>query len=71
MLAPALPALRGSLKKRKKHDKTEEVDQLITGWALEARGGDPDAVERFIRALHRYVRATSPTSAPIRSRRTT
>ncbi|MFF1308057.1 sigma-70 family RNA polymerase sigma factor [Streptomyces sp. NPDC058307] len=59
MLAPALPALRGRRKKRKKHDKTEEVDELITGWALAARGGDADAVERFIRALHsdvlRYV----------------
>jgi RNA polymerase sigma-70 factor (ECF subfamily) len=59
VLAPPLPALRGRRKKRKKHDNTEEVDQLITGWALEARGGDAEAVERFIRALHcdvlRYV----------------
>ncbi|MBR8642791.1 sigma-70 family RNA polymerase sigma factor [Streptomyces tuirus] len=59
MLAPAPPALSGQRKKRKKHDKTEEVDQLITTWALAARGGDEDAVERFIRALHvdvlRYV----------------
>ncbi|MFJ8233004.1 sigma-70 family RNA polymerase sigma factor [Streptomyces sp. NPDC094448] len=59
MLAPALPALRGPRNRPKKHDRTEEADQLITGWALAARGGDPDAVERFIRALHydvlRYV----------------
>ncbi|MGV9316252.1 sigma-70 family RNA polymerase sigma factor, partial [Streptomyces sp. NPDC003691] len=59
MLAPALPALPGRRKRRKKHGKTEEADQLITGWALAARGGDADAVERFIRALHcdvlRYV----------------
>jgi RNA polymerase sigma-70 factor (ECF subfamily) len=59
VLAPALPALRGRRKKRKKHDNTQEVDQLITGWALEARGGDAEAVERFIRSLHcdvlRYV----------------
>ncbi|WP_371244697.1 sigma-70 family RNA polymerase sigma factor [Streptomyces pimonensis] len=55
MLAPALPALRGPHKKRKKHDKTEEVDELITGWALAARSGDAEAVERFIRALHRDV----------------
>jgi RNA polymerase sigma-70 factor (ECF subfamily) len=59
VLAPALPALCGQRKKRKKHDKTEEVDELITGWALAARSGDADAVERFIRALHcdvlRYV----------------
>jgi RNA polymerase sigma-70 factor, ECF subfamily len=59
VLAPELPALRGRSKKRRKHDKTEEVDQRITGWALAARGGDADAVDRFIRALHcdvlRYV----------------
>ncbi|AYC38402.1 sigma-70 family RNA polymerase sigma factor [Streptomyces griseorubiginosus] len=59
MHAPALPALRGRRKKRKKHDNTPEIDQLITGWALEARGGDAEAVERFIRSLHcdvlRYV----------------
>ncbi|MER6010644.1 sigma-70 family RNA polymerase sigma factor [Streptomyces bluensis] len=27
----------------------------MTAWALAARGGDPDAVERFVRALHRDV----------------
>ncbi|NGO12666.1 sigma-70 family RNA polymerase sigma factor [Streptomyces sp. HC44] len=31
------------------------VDESITAWALAARGGDPDAVERFVRALHRDV----------------
>ena len=59
MFAPGLPAIRGRRTKRKKHDNTQEVDQLITGWALEARGGDAEAVERFVRALHcdvlRYV----------------
>lgn len=59
MIAPVLPALHGQRKKRKKHANTEEVDERITGWALEARSGDADAVERFIRALHcdvlRYV----------------
>lgn len=59
MLAPPLPALGGHHQRRKKHGRTEEVDQLITGWALAARGGDADAVERFIGALHydvlRYV----------------
>ncbi|MFJ6656875.1 sigma-70 family RNA polymerase sigma factor [Streptomyces sp. NPDC091377] len=69
MLTPALPALRGLRTTRKKHDRTEEVDQLITGWALAARGGDADAVERFVRALHhdvlRYVarRCADPQSA--------
>lgn len=31
------------------------VDESITAWALAARGGDPEAVERFVRALHRDV----------------
>ncbi|MBD9722519.1 sigma-70 family RNA polymerase sigma factor [Streptomyces sp. ID-01-6.2a] len=30
-------------------------DESITSWALAARGGDPDAVEKFVRALHRDV----------------
>lgn len=59
VLAPALPVFRGQRKKRKKHDKTQEVDEMITTWALAARGGNEEAVERFVRALHfdvlRYV----------------
>ncbi|KJY42875.1 RNA polymerase sigma factor [Streptomyces sp. NRRL B-1568] len=31
-------------------------DQTVTAWALEARGGDADAVERFIRATQNDVR---------------
>ncbi|MEU5596931.1 sigma-70 family RNA polymerase sigma factor [Streptomyces sp. NPDC020298] len=30
-------------------------DDSITAWALAARAGDPDAVEHFVRALHRDV----------------
>ncbi|MEU2441416.1 sigma-70 family RNA polymerase sigma factor [Streptomyces rubradiris] len=30
-------------------------DDAITAWALAARGGDPDAVDLFVRALHRDV----------------
>ena len=30
-------------------------DDQVTGWALAARGGDPDAVERFVRATRRDV----------------
>lgn len=30
-------------------------DESITAWALAARGGDADAVEKFVRALHRDV----------------
>jgi RNA polymerase sigma-70 factor (ECF subfamily) len=33
----------------------ERADESITAWALAARGGDPDAVDRFVRALHRDV----------------
>ncbi|WP_411977887.1 sigma-70 family RNA polymerase sigma factor [Streptomyces phaeochromogenes] len=43
MITPALPA---------SHDRS---DESITAWAMAARGGDPDAVERFVRALHRDV----------------
>ncbi|MFE7928256.1 sigma-70 family RNA polymerase sigma factor [Streptomyces sp. NPDC057456] len=31
------------------------LDEAITAWALAARAGDADAVERFVRALHRDV----------------
>jgi RNA polymerase sigma-70 factor (ECF subfamily) len=31
------------------------LDESITAWALAARGGDTDAVEQFVRALHRDV----------------
>ncbi|WP_240980624.1 sigma-70 family RNA polymerase sigma factor [Streptomyces sp. Z423-1] len=46
------------------HEKTEDqenaeehenADDSITAWALAARAGDPDAVDRFVRALHRDV----------------
>ncbi|WP_267241988.1 sigma-70 family RNA polymerase sigma factor [Streptomyces sp. PR69] len=30
-------------------------DAAVTGWALKARGGDREAVEQFVRALHRDV----------------
>lgn len=33
----------------------EAAEETVTGWALDARGGDPEAVERFVRALHRDV----------------
>ncbi|MEU3948325.1 sigma-70 family RNA polymerase sigma factor [Streptomyces sp. NPDC029526] len=31
-------------------------DETTTAWALAARGGDPDAVDHLVRALHRDVR---------------
>ncbi|CAL9638942.1 sigma-70 family RNA polymerase sigma factor [Streptomyces sp. enrichment culture] len=33
----------------------ESLDESITAWALAARGGDADAVDRFVRALHQDV----------------
>ncbi|MBO4255581.1 sigma-70 family RNA polymerase sigma factor [Streptomyces griseorubiginosus] len=50
MMTPALPTSRAS------NDRTAALDESITAWALAARGGDSDAVERFVRALQRDVR---------------
>ncbi|MFJ3306423.1 sigma-70 family RNA polymerase sigma factor [Streptomyces sp. NPDC086549] len=49
MTIPALPT------SRHEGDKAGALDESITAWALAARGGDTDAVERFVRALHRDV----------------
>ncbi|GAA2751342.1 sigma-70 family RNA polymerase sigma factor [Kitasatospora cinereorecta] len=48
-LTPALPGSR-TPRCRSPHD-----DATVTGWALEARSGDPAAVERFVRATRRDV----------------
>ncbi|WP_062639961.1 sigma-70 family RNA polymerase sigma factor [Streptomyces maremycinicus] len=37
------------------HPTQNALDESITAWALAARAGDADAVERFVRALHRDV----------------
>ncbi|MFF3847727.1 sigma-70 family RNA polymerase sigma factor [Streptomyces sp. NPDC002328] len=49
MLAPVLSSTC-------EEPRAESTDESITAWALAARGGDPDAVDRFVRALHRDVR---------------
>ncbi|MGW7244439.1 sigma-70 family RNA polymerase sigma factor [Streptomyces sp. NPDC054804] len=49
MITSALPAARA------RNGKTAALDESITAWALAARCGDPDAVERFVGALHRDV----------------
>ncbi|EST19272.1 sigma-70 family RNA polymerase sigma factor [Streptomyces roseochromogenus] len=49
MITPVLPAARTAC------DQTASPDESITAWALAARGGDADAVEHFVRALHRDV----------------
>ncbi|MFD5160147.1 sigma-70 family RNA polymerase sigma factor [Streptomyces hawaiiensis] len=37
------------------HQRSSSADESITAWALAARGGDPAAVDHFVRALHRDV----------------
>ncbi|MFF7358652.1 sigma-70 family RNA polymerase sigma factor [Streptomyces filipinensis] len=49
MITPALPASREQSRKNSREDS-------ITALALAARSGDPDAVDLFVRALHRDVR---------------
>ncbi|MGC5036471.1 sigma-70 family RNA polymerase sigma factor [Streptomyces sp. DT190] len=46
MITPALPLAP---------ERTPSADASVTAWALAARGGDAEAVERFVRALHRDV----------------
>ncbi|MET8446875.1 sigma-70 family RNA polymerase sigma factor [Streptomyces sp. NPDC005209] len=49
MMTPALPT------SRHKGATTTALDESTTAWALAARGGDADAVDHFVRALHRDV----------------
>ncbi|KUJ33728.1 sigma-70 family RNA polymerase sigma factor [Streptomyces sp. NPDC093228] len=49
MITSALPASREGRR------PTRSSDDSITAWALAARRGDADAVERLVRALHRDV----------------
>ncbi|MGI5347437.1 sigma-70 family RNA polymerase sigma factor [Streptomyces sp. CA-250714] len=48
------PALTTPYEKPDNAERTS-ADESITAWALAARGGDPRAVELFVRALHRDV----------------
>ncbi|MFC8428129.1 sigma-70 family RNA polymerase sigma factor [Streptomyces sp. NPDC057253] len=53
MITPTLPApapAPADLRARR-----ESADASTTAWALAARAGDPDAVDHFVRALHRDV----------------
>ncbi|CAM5746873.1 putative RNA polymerase sigma-C factor [Streptomyces afghaniensis 772] len=49
MITPALPL------SHERREPPASADESITAWALAARGGDPAAVDRFVRALHRDV----------------
>jgi RNA polymerase sigma-70 factor (ECF subfamily) len=58
VITPALPssrATRVSQTKAAKGSRTASCDESTTAWALAARGGDPDATDRFVRSLHRDV----------------
>jgi len=52
VITPALPAVH---RQGDTPTKVTSLDESTTAWALAARGGDADAVERFVRALHRDV----------------
>ncbi|MCL6736261.1 sigma-70 family RNA polymerase sigma factor [Streptomyces neyagawaensis] len=53
---PAPHAARSAPAPQEARPATASSDESITAWALAARGGDPEAVERFVGALHRDVR---------------
>ncbi|WP_346162442.1 sigma-70 family RNA polymerase sigma factor [Streptomyces bangladeshensis] len=58
MMTPALTTSHEATADSRGGGRTPEavpVDDAITAWALAARGGDPRAVEHFVRALHRDV----------------
>ncbi|MYV48849.1 sigma-70 family RNA polymerase sigma factor [Streptomyces sp. SID2888] len=57
MISPALPPAHDKTPRTARaHDQGPSAEESITAWALAARSGDPDAVENFVRALHRDVR---------------
>lgn len=57
MITPALPVPRHGHERRYEDGdgRALPADASATAWALAARAGDPAAVERFVRALHRDV----------------
>ncbi|MFE5027941.1 sigma-70 family RNA polymerase sigma factor [Streptomyces sp. NPDC056656] len=56
MTTPALPSAPPGPDSHGPVEPTASRDDSITAWALAARSGDPVAVDRFVRALHRDVR---------------
>ncbi|MGW2650360.1 sigma-70 family RNA polymerase sigma factor [Streptomyces sp. NPDC001393] len=53
MMTSALPTSRATRETTSR--TTSALDESITAWALAARGGDADAVDQFVGALHRDV----------------
>ncbi|CAM5503124.1 sigma-70 family RNA polymerase sigma factor [Streptomyces pilosus] len=57
MISPALSVAPDTARlAARTGDENPTADDSTTAWALAARGGDPAAVEHFVRALHRDVR---------------
>ncbi|MFF9047308.1 sigma-70 family RNA polymerase sigma factor [Streptomyces parvulus] len=57
MISPTLSVARARTQQPPRApEEGASPDELITAWALSARGGDPEAVERFVCALQRDVR---------------
>ncbi|GAP45419.1 sigma-70 family RNA polymerase sigma factor [Streptomyces azureus] len=57
MISPALSVAHDETPHAARtRDEKTSADESITAWALAARGGDPEAVENFVRALHRDIR---------------
>ncbi|WTT98502.1 sigma-70 family RNA polymerase sigma factor [Streptomyces sp. NBC_00076] len=50
-----MPTSRDEGRNGENGERTASLDESITAWALAARGGDANAVEHFVRALHRDV----------------
>ncbi|MDT9698090.1 sigma-70 family RNA polymerase sigma factor [Streptomyces sp. P17] len=58
MITPVLPSASVPREKRGERATAGTAvpsDDSATAWALAARGGDPDAADRFVRALHQDV----------------
>ncbi|WP_405622369.1 sigma-70 family RNA polymerase sigma factor [Streptomyces sp. NBC_00076] len=55
MITSVLPTSRDEGRNGENGERTASLDESITAWALAARGGDANAVEHFVRALHRDV----------------
>ncbi|WSQ13671.1 sigma-70 family RNA polymerase sigma factor [Streptomyces sp. NBC_01231] len=55
MITSVLPTSRDEGHNGESGERTASLDESITAWALAARGGDANAVEHFVRALHRDV----------------
>ncbi|WP_326654240.1 MULTISPECIES: sigma-70 family RNA polymerase sigma factor [unclassified Streptomyces] len=54
-MTPALPPHHTAPGDTKQTRTVHSADEAVTQWALAARGGDPAAVDRFVRALHRDI----------------